>query len=325
MKKTFFSIVLSLFFTHVWAQNPTPNGFNYQAVIRDQQGILLINKINVVATISLRKDPAPGANVFWQENQTGLSTNGYGQLAFVIGELAGGGGTTVNLILAANSPFTKFEEINFTAGYWVKVEVIVPGINNGAVFTISDAKFQTVPYSRWAANGVPPGTIMAFGGEENKIPKGWRLCDGSAFEPTEKDPVSGMSLADLYAAISFSWGKVGTKFNLPDLRGQFLRGVSKNSGADPDVATRTPKPGGNAGNNVGSYQDYTIQKHSHKTDGTEGSNSHPVKAGQDAGIDWFSGNANSNDAWYMNGSRTGDTGGSETRPKNAYIHYIIKL
>ena len=66
---------------------------------------------------------------------------------------------------------------------------------------------------------IPPGTINAFGG--TNVPGGWLLCDGRA--------ISSAQYPKLYAAISTNWGfgiqGSSTNFNLPDLRGQFLRGA----------------------------------------------------------------------------------------------------
>ena len=66
---------------------------------------------------------------------------------------------------------------------------------------------------------IPSGTITAFGG--TNIPAGWLLCDGRL--------VTSAQYPRLYGAIGKSWGGVPdgpiVNFNLPDLRGQFLRGV----------------------------------------------------------------------------------------------------
>jgi hypothetical protein len=58
------------------------------------------------------------------------------------------------------------------------------------------------------------GTISAYGG--NTAPTGWLLCDGTA--------VSQTTYADLFAVIGCNFGCSGGNFNLPDLRGRFLRG-----------------------------------------------------------------------------------------------------
>jgi Microcystin-dependent protein len=64
---------------------------------------------------------------------------------------------------------------------------------------------------------MPAGTIYAYGG--TTVPTDFLLCDGSA--------VSRTTYAELFSAISTTWG-VGdgsTTFNVPDLRGMFLRGA----------------------------------------------------------------------------------------------------
>jgi len=96
----------------------------------------------------------------------------------------------------------------------------------------------------------PTGTIVAFAGDVVNIPFGWMLCNGAAINRT--------TYSNLYNAIGTAWG-IGdgsTTFNLPDLRGQFLRGVNLGSGNDPDALARTAVNGGNSGDNVGSRQGF---------------------------------------------------------------------
>ena len=67
----------------------------------------------------------------------------------------------------------------------------------------------------------PIGTINAYGGAT--APDGWMLCQGQAISRTD--------YADLFAVIgtSFGSGDGSTTFNVPDLRGEFLRGAGTNS------------------------------------------------------------------------------------------------
>lgn len=70
----------------------------------------------------------------------------------------------------------------------------------------------------------PPGTIAAFAMQA--VPRGWLYCDGAAVSRTE--------YKDLLDAIGLTWG-IGdgaTTFNIPDLRGMFLRGFDGNRGID---------------------------------------------------------------------------------------------
>lgn len=155
-----------------------------------------------------------------------------------------------------------------------------------------------------AAVGVPSGVIQAFGGET--APADYLICDGS--------PVSRTTYANLYAAIGDAFGEgdgVNT-FNLPDLRGRFLRGVDAGAGRDPGGRTEM-NPGGNAGDNVGSIQDEAFKSHAHDQ---------RTKVGAYAGNTGIFGASASND---QSGGPTGFVGGAETRPKNANVNFIIKI
>ncbi|WP_296992889.1 phage tail protein [Thalassospira sp. UBA1131] len=68
------------------------------------------------------------------------------------------------------------------------------------------------------------GSVSAFA--MPTPPTGWLVCDGSAVSRTE--------YADLFATIGTLWGngdQVST-FNLPDLRGEFIRGSDDGRGVD---------------------------------------------------------------------------------------------
>ena len=71
---------------------------------------------------------------------------------------------------------------------------------------------------------VPAGMVMHFAG--SAAPDGWLACDGS--------PVARADYADLFSAIGtvYGAGDGSTTFNLPDLRGEFLRGLDSGRGVD---------------------------------------------------------------------------------------------
>ena len=148
--------------------------------------------------------------------------------------------------------------------------------------------------------GMPAGTITSFGGAT--IPNGWLLCDGAL--------IDRIQYQTLFNVIGVAWGNGNgtTTFNLPDLRGAFLRGVAGSSTRDPDKTTRTAmNTGGNSGNNVGSYQADELESHYHSIIGNNGINAGGTSHGGTSGT-----------------FNSGATGGNETRPKNAYVFYIIK-
>ncbi|MBX9761570.1 MAG: phage tail protein [Pseudomonadaceae bacterium] len=106
----------------------------------------------------------------------------------------------------------------------------------------------------------PPGLIAHFA--RSSAPAGWLKANGAA--------ISRSAYAELYAAVGTTYGAGDgfTTFNLPDLRGEFIRGWDDGRGVD----------GGRA---LGSSQAGSLQSHSHT-----GSSS-------DAGSHAHSGSANS--------------------------------
>lgn len=170
----------------------------------------------------------------------------------------------------------------------------------------------------------PVGSIMAFGGVN--VPSGWLLCDGAA--------ISRTAYASLFAVIGNAWGNgdgVNT-FNTPDLRGRFLRGVDAGTTRDPDAASRTAtNAGGNTGDNVGTLQGEALKAHNHTiTDPGHNHtsvNSDIVRNTGGYGTGLGTGGLGPNTIT-MNSNTTGITvnnsTGTETRPKNASVNFIIK-
>ncbi|MEN0045503.1 MAG: phage tail protein [Bacteroidota bacterium] len=161
----------------------------------------------------------------------------------------------------------------------------------------------------------PVGSVMPFAG--SSVPKGWLLCDGRTIR---RD-----LYADLFAVIGINWGRGdgSTTFHLPDLRGEFLRGVDGSANEDPDKSSRTAKyAGGSTGNSVGSYQEDEFKSHSH---GVENTNLNVLGEGLDFKAFVADENNNVSVSNSFNGNNPiSESGGSETRPKNAYVNYIIK-
>jgi hypothetical protein len=169
---------------------------------------------------------------------------------------------------------------------------------------------------------IPPGTISAFAGPEANIPDGWGLCNGAAVRTND--------YPGLFAAIGTSWGEgslgAADDFSLPDLRGLFLRGVNggRNDGwGDPEAATRTnaipSQAMGNSGNQVGSLEADQFRTHNH--DNGRYNLLLRMNVGESGALRY----AYNYDAPHLY-DRGGilPAGGTETRPRNAYVLYIIK-
>lgn len=97
--------------------------------------------------------------------------------------------------------------------------IVEADIANSAVTTakIADANVTTAKLATVTAQALlPAGAVMAFA--MNSAPSGWLAADGTA--------VSRSTYAALFAAIGTTHGagNGSTTFNLPDLRGIFVRG-----------------------------------------------------------------------------------------------------
>jgi len=156
---TLFAICFSL---SIHAQ--TPQGFNYQAVIRNAEGEPMANtEINVTFVIS---DAANLGYQFYSEEHTAVMTNEFGSLTLVIGE----GDVTSDFF---------FHELNFGNTPFdipYHLEIYVDS-GNGAV-RVAESNFQSVPYAivaedvegvAWKQNG-NMGSMDHFLGTTNATP-----------------------------------------------------------------------------------------------------------------------------------------------------------
>ena len=136
--------------------------------------------------------------------------------------------------------------------------------------------------------GVPTGSVFTMA--TTTVPSGYLECDGSA--------VSRTTYADLFAAIGTTWGagNGSSTFNVPDLRGEFVRGWDNGRGID-------------SGRSFASSQGQAIQSHTHTYAASRGASDY-------GGANPASGSPSS--------GTTDATGGDETRPRNIAMMYVIK-
>ena len=174
---------------------------------------------------------------------------------------------------------------------------------------------------------VPTGAIMAWPVES--APTGFILCHGQA--------ISRSTYSDLYGLIGVMYGAGdgSANFNLPDYRGQFLRGRANGSTNDPDRGSRTDRGDGNAGDNVGTKQDYGLLQHSHGNN-SNGTNNHGFntnnnntgafsKSGHSYGGTRASSHEIITNSWGTNHANvSGHVTNNEIRPINIYVNWIIK-
>lgn len=154
------------------------------------------------------------------------------------------------------------------------------------------AKFLSAA-GTWLA-AVPVGSITMHGA--STAPTGWLACEGAA--------VSRTTYAGLFAAIgtTFGVGDGSTTFNVPDMRGEFARGWDNTRGVDPSRA-------------FGSAQADELEAHVHSitppaSNDTAGSGLTATGTGGSETITPYN---------------SASTGGSETRPRNIALLFIIKF
>lgn len=335
MKKLIFTVsTVCIILTNIMAQ--VPQAINFQAIARDGSGSIMSNT-DVMIRLSVIDSVAGGAIVY--QELRALQTDLYGSFNFQIG---------------FNPDFVTtgvFADINWATGSkYLKIDYDPTNTFNWGL-TLGTIGFSTVPYaftsgsvtniittganngdilkynsstSKWEPGAnIPIGTVVPFAG--SVVPSGWMLCDGSA--------ISRTTYAALFAVIGNSWGAgdYTTTFNLPDMRGVFMRGLDGSAGNDPDKTSRTAiHAGGNTGNNVGSYQNDAFQGHYHYLHipslGDRSSLYTGSYPGNHVGI---TKGIVADETYSITGARTDGTNGtprtsSETRPKNVYVNYIIK-
>lgn len=187
-------------------------------------------------------------------------------------------------------------------------DIDLPGVNKpGNQDTTGNAATATKLQNAVNINGIPfngskdinvtpSGAVQFFAMET--APVGWLKANGAA--------ISRITYANLYAAIGTRFGAGDGKitFNLPDLRGEFLRSFDDGRGVDID---RT----------LGDYQEDSLKSHNHCLSTfkpVNGSIYKPISKG-----------AELSSVGVGDDVITSNTGESETRPRNIALLACIKI
>lgn len=173
-----------------------------------------------------------------------------------------------------------------------------------------------LPYDSELDNELPVGSIIAYAADvyRGSEPSGWLLCDGRELNQTDFD--------DLFNYIGTAWGSPSTtKFNIPDLRGMFLRSTGGTAAINPDAQQRKySKTGGNTGDKVGTFQNFATIIPEKPFTGSI-ANASISKSNYDSGCQ---ASAAKYDGSHTVKADITKGGGRETRPKNKAVHYLIK-
>lgn len=246
-------------------------------------------------------------NVYASGNMSGYNVRGnYGNFSNQLNATAAAVGnlTFTSLhdgvganITAIDSDITLSSNSN---SHLVTQRAIVAYVN-----TLVNAAISAIP----AEPAVPTGTVLYTA--RQTPPPGYMLCDGASYT------VSAYS--GLYSAIGYVFGGSSGNFNVPDLRGQFIRSLDDGKGID-------------VGRTLGSTQAASMESHAHfefanVTSGYGNIGNFPSSApsatatGDSSGASYNIGTNNNDPATV---GLTSHIGGIETRPTNVALNAIIK-
>ena len=164
---------------------------------------------------------------------------------------------------------------------------------------VSTVTNESAAFNAFIVSGVI-GEVTSW--PADAIPSNFLECDGSE--------VSRTTYADLYAVIgdTYGAGDGSTTFLLPDLRGQFLRGLDESGTVDPDGAGRT----------IGDSQTDGFETHTHTYVEMTGQNTGHISGGPSVSA--------RNLTLTTRTTNAGTDGGiSETRPKNVSVKFCIRF
>lgn len=276
------------------AQTVVQKGLPYQGYAVDNDGKAISNK-----TIVVKFSIAPGS--YTEEIET--NTNEIGMFYVVVG-------------ISSQAKNKEFSAINFfkkSTIYTLKVEAKLK--SGGNYQTITEEPLRTVPYANTAGNGVPVGSVVAFGG--NTVPLGWLLCDGKSVLKTD--------YPNLFNLIGYAYGGSGASFNLPDYRGVFLSGMdaSESDTLDTSKHTYTTAAPRNRFTVTESQHNHSYIKYQVDYNGDLNTiQALTGKYNSDGSFPTGATNTFGPDGAHTHNSVTG--GDNETRPYNAAVLYMIK-
>lgn len=256
---------------------------------------------------------------------TGYSVSAYAagqRFTFLVGT-TNTGAATVNVdsqgaksIVRSDGANTALAAGDLVAGMMAEI------VYDGTRFHLMSTQVASAASGDVLARIIKVGSVVPW--PMTTVPTGWLEADGSA--------VSRTTYAELYAVYGTAYG-VGdgsTTFNLPNYKDYFLRGFDA---AGTDAASRTDRGDGTTGAAVGTKQAAATAAHTHTgtTNATaptiqvanvpQSTTTFQTPGGVAAGISL--GTQNATGTSHTHAFTTDSTGGTETRPKNITVKFII--
>ena len=322
-------------------RNAANNGFTTIGSINETNLGLLLKSGGTMTGNILGHDGSGASNpayAFDQDSDTGMFRNAANQIAFSCAGTKISHFSSAGLFITSTGSATTgifLNDANNSAHISLKAPDVVSSsityklpasITNGGFLQTDGSgnlSFQIVA-------GVPSGSVFCMA--VATVPSGYLECNGAA--------VSRSTYSALFATIgtAYGTGNGSSTFNLPDLRGEFIRGFDNGRGADSGRSVASSQSAQNASHLHG--MDFYTQNHT-LTGGIRKISEGFLAGGSASGVftktndgnNSITGSSSTSPVGGVNFDGThnhhviGNTlnAGGEARPRNIAMMYIIKI
>jgi len=224
------------------------------------------------------------------------------------GNLPGGAFETSNLGAGYNKSFTKRLSAGQTdnlAEWRDETGAVMSAIDFEGNFVGGPGGGGSGGNTPTSTGNQPVGQIAGFPLNPPNLGTEWLICDGTSYLTA--------NFPELFAYLGYAYGGAGPNFNVPDLRGEFLRGQDLGRGQDPDAASRGDRGDGTTGDAPGTTQLEGVGPHQHSYEAPngvvnlKGFDPNPLRV-----------------SFQIKQTTAGTGMGNETRPDNVYVVLCIK-
>ena len=293
-------------------------------------GVILADDASGASTPALAFDGDPDTGIFRKSaNTIGLSTAGTERA------VVDDNGITIQAqgdIRLADSDSSNWVALQAASAIGSNVTFTLPSADGSDGQMLKTNGSGTLSFT--TVQGVPSGAVFCLA--VSAVPADYLECNGQS--------VSKTTYAALFAVIGETYGGSGSNFNVPDLRGEFVRGWDHGRGVDSGRSIANSQGDQNEshthgdGSLSGSTNTQGNHYHNYTDDDHQGQASKLAAIGVSRQSSMGGGGSTGGDTQYgwrtnttgnhthtvsISGS-TASSGGNETRPRNIAMMYIIK-
>jgi len=311
-------------------RNASNNGFTTVGSV-DEANLGLLPKAGGTMTGQLLGDDGSAAGspayAFDNDTDTGMFRSGANTIGFSTA------GTTRVSISNAGLDMTNALPIRFqdSSGAPFVALKAPASVSSNVTFTLPAADGNAGEFLKTDGSGnlsfsivqgVPSGAVFCMA--VATVPSSYLECNGAA--------VSRTTYAALFAVIGTTYGagNGSSTFNLPDLRGEFIRGFDNGKGTDSGRSIASSQSSNNLSHGHSVSATVNDSGHSHAT---SLANKRVFLVGGSQTVSFGGPGSYPGQDFSMSNANTGvtvsitqsDAGGSEARPRNIAMMYIIKI